>query len=480
MKTRDIYPTGTGTGGPETDPIATAALKTLSDAVALLPTNATLAPIKSDITQLQTDIGTLASKADLATANTALAAVTAAVKKLETTGSPADLMALQTEIAKATADIAAIKTKQDEHALAVQKATQAIADLAIIVAGGAGANSAALTALQTRLANVETSKADKAQLDTLTQSVLALDTALKTVATDQEVADAIAAVDKTITDLETALKAADDALALKVKTNADNIAELQKKSGNVIRYTVDGDVSDLDHRAIIDGAIALKLPKSTLNRVIELDMLQSVSVPTLTADAGEQFFVFDGKTVVASTDGLGTLDQFYSQVFLIGRAAGGWDVVTGAGGGSSSSASTVETIILPLLPANVWTAIPTTKTITDWQVRTPSGSYITDSFQYRRTGVSLEVFSLSAFSDLQFTFEAAASGSSKQETVILSVLPANVWTAISSTKSVIDWQVESATGQVLTDSFEYRNIGGNLEVFSLVQFNNLQFILEEQ
>jgi len=416
---------------------------------------------------------------------------------------------LQDEVTRATTDVAVIKTKQDDHALAVQKATQAIADLAILVAGGASGNSAAVTALQTRLTALETSKADKTQLDPLTKSVTDLEAALKLGATDQEVADAIAVVDKTITDLETALKAADDALAAKIKVNADNIqknkdaiAELQKKAVAVIRYTTDGVVSDVDHRAVVAGAVALKLPKATLDRVIEFDMLQSPSTPVLTAETGEQFFVADGDKVVPSTDEQGTLDAIHSQVFLFGRDTGGWDVIAG-GAGKAPATSLVYLlksviVVLPELPASTWTTIPalpaefSSAQITDFEVLDSVGREITETIEVEPDGSTWKLWSLVKKTNLQIKYfiltSTTADSTTAQSLGLLSKpvivplldLPASTWTTFPplptgfDNAQVVRFDVLDPIGRDIEWTIEVEPIGTTWRAWSLVKKTNLQ------
>ncbi len=406
-KAQELFPLiirGTG-GVAESDPIATVEIKTLSDAVALLPTNATLTPIKDDITALQATVTGLASKTDLAAANVSLAAVADAVKKLEADGSPAALKALQDAVAKADADIAALKTKQDEHAAALQKTTTSLADLAIVVAKIAldGVTGAAITAIQTRLAAIEKDKADKITLDALSKSVEDLTKALADGATDKELSDAIAVVDQTITALEAATKAAADILAAKIKTNTDEIAELKKKSGNVIRYTkTDTILQDIDHIAIFgDGVTAISMPKLSINRRIDV-IRTGVDEVLLTADGKEVFRkkgVSDHQLSLNMDDVLG----------LIVGNVDSWDFF--GNGSTPAGVERIEILVLPTLPANTWVKFPSPtdgSTINDYSILDSAKRDITHTLEIDPDGDSWKVRSLVQKTNLQFRYELGA------------------------------------------------------------------------
>jgi hypothetical protein len=405
----------TGTGGAaETDPIASVAVKTLSDAVALLPTNATLTPIKDDITALQTTVTGLASKTDLAAANLSLTAVADAVKKLEADGSPAALKALQDAVAKAEADITALKTKQDDHAAALQKTTTSLADLAIVVAKMAldGVTGAAIAGIQTRLDNLDKSKADKISLDALTKSVGDLTTALTTSATDDELKAAIAEVDKTITALEAATKAASDILAAKIKVNADaiavnktDIAELQKKTGNVIRYSkADTVLQDVDHLAIFgDGLKAMAMPKLSLGRRIEV-IRTGVDEILLSADGAEVFKkkgVSDHQLNLNVDDILGV---------IVGNVDS-WDFFGNGAAPTVSGGDRIEIVVLPLLRANTWTTFPAPtdgSVVNDYSILDSAKRDITHTIDIEPDGDSWKVRSLVEKTNLQFRYELGA------------------------------------------------------------------------
>jgi hypothetical protein len=409
-----LFPVARTGSAPETDPIATTAVKTLSDAVALLPTNATLAPIKDDITTLQNTVTGLASKTDLAAANLSLTAVADAVKKLEADGSPAALKALQDAVAKAEADITALKTKQDEHAASLQKTTGSLADLAIVVAklGLDGITGTAIATIQTRLDNLDKGKADKPSLDALTKSVQDLTTALQSGATDQELTTAIAAVDKTITALEASTKAAADILAAKIKVNADaiainktDIAELQKKTGNVIRYTkTDTVLQDVDHLAIFgDGVTAMAMPKLSLGRRIEV-IRTGVDEILLSADGAE---VFKKKGVSDRQLNLNVDD-------ILGLIVGNidsWDFFGNSAAPAVSGGDRIEIVVLPLLRANTWTTFPAPtdgSVINDYKILDSAKRPITDTIDIEPDGDSWKVRSLVEKTNLQFRYELGA------------------------------------------------------------------------
>jgi hypothetical protein len=416
-KAQELFPLiRTGTGGvAESDLIATVSIKTLSDAVALLPNYASLDPLKTDITALQATVTGLASKTDLAAANAVLATVESAVKKLEAdASSPIALKALQDAIAKAEADITALKTKQDDHAAALQKTTTSLADLAIVVAKMAldGVTGAAIATIQTRLDNLDKSKADKISLDALTKSVGDLTTALTTSATDDELKAAIAEVDKTITALEAATKAASDILAAKIKVNADaiavnktDIADLQKKTGNVIRYTkADTVLQDVDHLAIFgDGVKAMAMPKLSLGRRIEV-IRTGIDEILLSADGAE---VFKKKGVSDRQLNLNVND-------ILGLIVGNvdsWDFFGNGAAPAVSGGDRIEIVVLPLLRANTWTTFPSPtdgSVVNDYSILDSAKRDITSTVDIEPDGDSWKVRSLVEKTNLQFRYELGA------------------------------------------------------------------------
>ncbi|MGL5066038.1 MAG: hypothetical protein ACRC62_39210, partial [Microcoleus sp.] len=106
-------------------------------------------------------------------------------------------------------EIKALKAKQDATAESLQKTTQSVADLAILVAKGGtgtGTTSTDLKALQDKLTALDTAKAEKTALDGLDKSVKDLTTALASGATDAELAEAIKKVDAAIAVIESSLK----------------------------------------------------------------------------------------------------------------------------------------------------------------------------------------------------------------------------------------------------------------------------------
>jgi len=150
-------------------------------------------------------------------------------------------------IAKADAEIAALKAKQDAQVLALQKATQSVADLAILVAGGVGgASSTELKSLQDKLTALDTAKADKAALNTLDTTVTALKTALSDGATDKELTDAIAKVDAAIALIEADLK------PLAKRTIYTGATVINAIVGDEIHIDGDGDIQLI--AAPADGA----------------------------------------------------------------------------------------------------------------------------------------------------------------------------------------------------------------------------------
>jgi hypothetical protein len=421
-KSEELFPKITvGTGGAaESDPIATVAIKSLSDAVALLPTNATLAPIKNDITAIQEKAKEFASKTDLAAANAVLTTITDAVKALEASGSPTALKALQDAVAKAEADITALKTKQDEHAAALQKTTGSLADLAIVVAklGLDGITGTAIATIQTRLDNLDKGKADKPSLDALTKSVQDLTTALQSGATDQELTTAIAAVDKTITALEAATKAAADILAAKIKanadaiatnkvdikTNVDAIAELQKSGGGIIFYgATDKVIQDTNHEAIFEvGLKSISLPPGSAGRNYKLGSFEEVLVNTANGE-----LLTDG----ASTD-TQLLINAYRQNGGVFWYQGKWQIwgmgqaAVGATGGDR-----IEYVVLPLLRANTWTTFPAPtdgSTINDYSILDSIKRDITSTVEIDPDGDTWKVRSLIEKTNLQFRYELGA------------------------------------------------------------------------
>jgi hypothetical protein len=198
------------------------------------------------------------------------------------------------------------------------------------------------TEMEEAIAHRVTSDSLKASLSSLSDEIDALDLSKADKATTNELNESLIAL-KTLVDAG----ASDEELAAEIKKVTDAIAELKKKSGNVRRYAVDGTIEDLDHRAIVVGKVALKLPKATLDRLIKVEILEAGG--TLTAESGEQFYVFDGTTAIASTDGIGTLDRSYSEITLIGRATGGWDVVVGGSSSGSNADKVADDAIKPII-----------------------------------------------------------------------------------------------------------------------------------
>lgn len=164
-----------------------------------------------NIKKLEASLATIdkdkASQADLDKINTALKTANDAIEALK--NGEADLTAVNKAIADADAEIKTLKTKQDATAESLQKATQSIADLALLVAKGGtgtGTTSTDLKTLQDKLTALETAKAEKTALDTLDKSVTDLTAALASGATDTELAEAIKKVDAAIATIESSLK----------------------------------------------------------------------------------------------------------------------------------------------------------------------------------------------------------------------------------------------------------------------------------
>jgi len=75
--------------------------------------------------------------------------------------------------------------------------------------------------------------------------------------------------------------------------------------------------------------------------------------------------------------------------------------------------------------------------------------------------------------------DSANSGgvSIKNETVVIPSLPVSTWTpfpAFTNLTSLIDYEILTATGDVITNSFQIRASGASYEMYSIKSLNNLQ------
>lgn len=245
------------------------------------------------------------------------------------------------------------------------------------------------------------------------------------------------------------------------------------------RYIANGVIDDIDHVAIVDGATELTLEKARKDRLIEIVMLQSAIVPTLTGSEDDEFFVWVDDKVVASDDRQGTLDMPYSRALLVGKSTG-WDVIVSSGGESTPAASktTTETAILPTLQSNIWTNFPVASgVIADYQIKDSSGNIRTYDFEIRNQAGHLQIQSLSQVSGLVFQYEVTPTETSSK--VVLSFLPASTWTDFPSPgKPIVDYRIEDSVGLDRTTDFDVREQNGQFQIFSLSEIANLQFIYE--
>lgn len=73
----------------------------------------------------------------------------------------------------------------------------------------------------------------------------------------------------------------------------------------------------------------------------------------------------------------------------------------------STTAPQTQTVILVSLPKNTWTDFPPSFLISvvDFKIYDEDGDEITESFEYRRSGNSYQVYSLSTYSNLTIELE---------------------------------------------------------------------------
>lgn len=470
----------------ETDPIASAAVKTLSDAVALLPTNDTISPLRTDITKLQSDVLSFASKDDLVKANAALATVTAAVRQLETNSSPAALKVLEDVIAAAKLDIAAIKTKQDSYEESLQKATQSIADLAVLVAKGTGTTTAAtsteLKALQDKLTALDTAKAEKTALDTLDTSVKALKTALEAGATDAELAAAIKKVDDAIAVIENSLK------PLIGRTLYTTLAITNAVVGDSIFIDGEGDIQ-FPTAPTDGGEVKVFDPWRRIK-----DAKNNISLGT-----GDRWLLADGTydtTQLSFTDNQllgGSLILKYSaptKSWSVYPIYGSPVQLGGASSNTSLGGDRIATAILPLLQANQWVNWPSllggdaSKPLSLDRIETSTGEDLSSRIEIQRG--RKQVKSLKEYRDLTFVYEVHGStvndGGDYLVAVVLPNLPAKQWTnwpslsGADAGKSFSLDHIQSSLGEDWTARLEINR--SKQQVRSLSSYQNLQFIYE--
>jgi hypothetical protein len=197
-----------------------------------------------------------------------------------------------------------------------------------------------------------------------------------------------------------------------IKVNADaiavnktDIAELQKKTGNVIRYTkADTVLQDVDHLAIFgDGVKAIAMPKLSLGRRIEV-IRTGVDEILLTADGTEVFKkkgVSDRQLNLNVDDILGV---------IVGNVDS-WDFFGNGAAPAVNGGDRIEIVVLPLLWANTWTTFPAPtegSVVNDYMILDSMKRDITSTVKIEPDGDSWKVRSLAEKTNLQFCYELGA------------------------------------------------------------------------
>jgi hypothetical protein len=382
----------------------------------------------------------------------------------------------------AEAQIAAIKAQQDAQSQSLQKATQSIADLALLVAKGTGgASSTELKALEDKLTALDTSKADKTALDALDASVKLLNTAIAQGATDKELADAIALVDKAIAAIQSAIKPLVGRTVYTLATTIDALV------GDEIHIDLEGDIQ-----------LPAAPPDGSEVRVFDEFGKIKAGKNNVLLGTGDRWSIYDGSfdtTALTFTDNelrhgwirlkytAATKSWWPYVLHGVQQTSGSTPNVVGVGGDRIASA------VLSLLSPNQWTNWPSL-TGSDAGLpisldRIESGEKdLTNLLEVDRAGK--QVRSLQEHRNLKFVYEVhgatANDGGDRLVTAILSDLTANQWvnwpqlTGTDAGKSFSLDLIKSSTGEDLTSRIEVNRSAQ--QVRSLTRYQNVQFVYE--
>lgn len=345
-----------------------------------------------------------ASQADLDKINAALKLANDAIDALKKApGGTTDLTAVNAAIAKADAEIVALRTKTDEQAAALQKATQSITDLSLILlkggtGTGGGASSTELKAIQDKLTALDTAKAEKTALDTLDASVTALNKALADGATDKELEDAIKKVDGAIADIESSLK------PLIGRTVYTTATVLNAVIGDEVHIEGEGDIQL--PTAPKDGAEVRLFDRLGKIKIGKNNLLLGTDDRWLKRDG-----TFD--TTPGEFDQDDQLRRGWTRIKYSAptKSWSGYVVYGTPVAASGGKGDRTATTTLPSLTSNTWTAIPALsgdnagKTVVDYRVLSDTGDDITNALDARRTASGWELRSLVDLTNIQITLE---------------------------------------------------------------------------